>query len=109
MRTAIERRLPDPEFGEALFVGGYWTRDGRLEVDLVGGREPTRSGTIDFVGSVKWREQRPFDRQDLAALVAARSQVPGATEATRLVGVSRAGFATAELDVALGADDVLST
>jgi len=32
--------------------------EGRLEVDLVGGREPDRSETIDFVGSVKWRERQ---------------------------------------------------
>lgn len=109
VRTAIERRLPDPGFGDARFVGGYWTRDGRLEVDLVGGREPDRSETIDFVGSVKWRERRPFDRRDLAALVAARSQVPGADEGTRLVGVSRSGFATSELNVELGPEELIAT
>jgi uncharacterized protein len=107
VRAAIERRLPDARFGEALFVGGYWTRDGRVEVDLVGGRERSRSDAIDFVGSIKWRESRPFDRQDLAALAAARAQVPGSSESSRLVGVSRAGFATDELDVALGPDDLL--
>ncbi|MEX2449032.1 MAG: DUF234 domain-containing protein [Solirubrobacterales bacterium] len=107
-RAAIERRLPDPRFGEALFVGGYWTRDGRVEVDLVGGRERSRSDAIDFVGSIKWRESRPFDRQDLAALVASRARVPGATEDARLVGVSRSGFTTSELDVELGPDDLLA-
>lgn len=108
VRSAIERRLPDPDFGEALFVGGYWTRDGRVEVDLVGGRELDRGGTIDFVGSVKWRERQPFDRRDLAALIAARPQVPGAGEATRLVGVSRSGFATHELDVELGPEELIA-
>src|SRR5665811_310701 len=108
VRSAIERRLPGPEFGEALFVGGYWTRDGRVEVDLVGGRDLDRGGTIDFVGSVKWRERQPFDRRDLAALIAARPQVPGAGEATRLVGVSRSGFATHEFDVELGPEELIA-
>lgn len=108
-RAAIEPRLPESRFGEALFVGGYWTRDGGVEVDLVGGREPNRSDTIDFVGSIKWRETQPFDRKDLAALLAARDQVPGATEDTRLVGVSRSGFATNELDVELGPADLLAS
>lgn len=106
-RAAIERWLPDPRFGEALFVGGYWTRDGRVEVDLVGGREPDRSEVVDFVGSVKWREGRPFDRSDLAALVAARADVPGASEGSLLVGVSRSGFDTGELDVELGPEDLI--
>ena len=106
--AAIERRLPDPAFGEARFAGGYWTRDGRVEVDLVGGKEPGRSATIDFVGSIKWRERRQFDRRDLAALVAAHSQVPGAGESTRLVGVSRSGFATHELDVELGPEELIA-
>lgn len=105
-RAAIERRLPDPRLGDALFVGSYWTRDGRIEVDLVGGRERNRSDTIDFVGSVKWRESQPFGRRDLAALVAARAQVPGATEGTRLVAVSRSGFTTSELDIELGPDEL---
>jgi len=108
VRSAIERRLPDSDFGEALFVGGYWTRDGRVEVDLVGGRDLDRGGTIDFVGSVKWRERQPFDRRDLAALIAARPQVPGAGEATRLVGVSRSGFATHELDIELGPEELIA-
>lgn len=109
VRGAIERRLPDPDLGDARFVGSYWTRDGRIEVDLVGGREPDRSATIDFVGSIKWRERRPFDRRDLAALVAARSQVPGTGESTRLVGVSRSGFATNELDAELGPEELIAS
>jgi hypothetical protein len=107
VRAAIERRLPDPRFGDALFAGGYWTRDGRVEVDLIGGREQIRSDAIDFVGSIKWRESQPFDRRDLAALAAARVQVPGADEETRLIGVSRTGFATSELDVELGPADLI--
>lgn len=56
VRGAIEALLPDPRFGGAEHVGGYWNRDGSMEIDLVGGRGQDRSERIDFVGTVKWRE-----------------------------------------------------
>lgn len=107
VRDSIERMPPDERFGDARFVGAFWTRDGRTEVDLVGGREPSRAGTVDVVGSVTWREREPFGREEVAAIAALRSRVPGATTATRLVGVSRSGVAhAAGLDVTLGPDDL---
>ncbi|MBM3678798.1 MAG: ATP-binding protein [Actinobacteria bacterium] len=108
VREAIERMLPDARFGGARFVGGFWTRDKRVEVDLVGGRGEVRSDMIDFVGSIKWRENAPFDRSDLAALVAARVAVPGATADAILVGVSRSGFTTADLDVEIGPEQLIA-
>lgn len=38
VRDAIERMLPDPAYGDALHVGGYWNRINDPEVDLVGAR-----------------------------------------------------------------------
>lgn len=99
VRASIERLLPDPDFGDALFVGSFWTKDNRVEVDLVGGREPDRATTVDFIGSIKWKERALFDRDDLAVLNAARARVPGADPTTPLVGVSRSGFGTPGLDV----------
>lgn len=107
VREAIERRLPGDRFGDAQFVGAYWTRDNSVEVDLVGGRQESRSDTIDFVGSIKWRENSPFNRDDFGVLVAHRARVPGTTGETLLVGVSRAGFSAPGLDVQLEPDDVL--
>lgn len=106
VRAALERMLPHERFGDACFVGSYWTRTSDLEVDLIGGREASAPTPISFIGSVKWRERSPFDRHDLAALAAARSRVPGAENA-RMVGISRSGFTTTELDVALTPDDLL--
>lgn len=108
VRAAIERMLPDERFAKAEFVGGYWNRDNSVEVDLVGGREPTGSAAIDFVGSIKWRARGSFDRRDFARLAAARALVPGAGEDTLLVGVSRNAFAAGELDVALTPADLLT-
>jgi AAA+ ATPase superfamily predicted ATPase len=108
VRDAVERLLPDHKFGDARFVGSYWTRDGSVEVDLVGGSQPEHADPIAFVGSVKWREDATFDRDDTSSLVAHRGKVPGATPDTRLVGVSRSGFATSDLDVTLSPADIIT-
>jgi AAA+ ATPase superfamily predicted ATPase len=108
IRAAIERLLPEQQFGEARFVGGYWTRDGRIEVDLVGGADPGIADPVEFVGSIKWRETERFDRRDLASLISSREGVPGASERSRLVGVSRTGYDTRDLDVALRPADIIA-
>ncbi len=99
VRRSIERLLPDERFGDARYVGGYWTRTNIPEMDLVGATEiePT---DVSFVGSIKWRENALFTRRDTQHLIEQRSHVPGAAEA-RLVGVSRRGFST---DVGLDAE-----
>jgi AAA+ ATPase superfamily predicted ATPase len=108
VREAIERLLPDDRFGDARFMGSWWTRDNRIEVDLVGGALRASPTPVHFVGSVKWREDAPFDRTDAAALASARADVPGAGTGARLVGVSRTAFDDAgALDVRLAAEDLL--
>lgn len=50
----------DQRLAGAGIVGGYWTRSGATEVDIVGVDRwpgPTR---VRFVGSIKWRNQAPF-------------------------------------------------
>ena len=108
IRSSIERLLPDRRFGSAQFVGGFWTRDNRIEVDLIGGADQVLADPVDFIGSIKWREQAPLDRHDLVALIKQRSAVPGTTATTLLVGVSRAGFATSDFDVVLGPADIVA-
>jgi hypothetical protein len=105
VRAAIRRLLPDTRFGLADRVGSWWTRSNDEEVDLVGMAE----GRVAFAGSIKWRDRLPFDDRDRAKLVQAAARIPGADTDTLLVGVSRAGFTTDELDVALGADDLIGT
>ncbi|NLT05991.1 MAG: AAA family ATPase [Solirubrobacterales bacterium] len=105
-RAAVERLLPDPRFGAARYVGGFWTRSNDVEVDLVGADAPDPRA-VAFVGSIKWRERKRFDRSDTRELVRQRAAVPGAEDAL-LVGVSRAGFARDHgLDVALTPADLL--
>jgi uncharacterized protein len=108
VRASIERLLPVERFGDARHVGGWWTRDNRVEADLVGGSERAAPTPVSFVGSVKWRREAPFGRADAGALAPLRSAVPGADAATPLVGVSRSGFDDAgALDVRLAPDDLL--
>jgi AAA+ ATPase superfamily predicted ATPase len=100
-------RITDQLPGQPEVVGNYWTRANDPEVDLIGAdREPVAQ-RIAFVGSIKWRESHPFDERDLAALIAARSRVPGASEDTHLVAVARSGV-SAKSPVALGPDDLLT-
>ena len=109
VRDAIELLLPDAErFGDARYVGGYWNRAGTVEVDLVGGDRRPVARRIGFVGSIKWREGKPFGRANGLALAAARSQIPGASDGTPLVGVSAQGFDDdAPLDVRLAPEDLI--
>ncbi len=108
VRDAIQTMLPDERFAGGEFVGSFWNRDNSVEVDLVGGRGQATSRDIDFVGSIKWRERTRFGRDDLSRLIQHRALVPGATDETLLVGVSRNGFAVDGLDVRLTPDDLIA-
>jgi hypothetical protein len=109
VRESVFRMLPDERFGNAQYVGGYWTRKGDVEVDLVGAEEKVRPKRVAFVGSIKWRERTPFDGRDLGRIAAQRDDVPGTDEDTVLVGVSREGFDQQGrgLDAALVPEDLL--
>ena len=76
VRASIERMLPDERLGDANFVSAYWTRTNDPEVDLVGHAESYRPKSAAFLGSIKWREDAPFSRQDAAALAAAAHTSP---------------------------------
>lgn len=107
--ASIERLLPDARFGETQHVGGYWTRDNRVEVDLVGAREQHAPQRAAMVGSVKWREDGAFGRRDASRLQAHRAEVPRTDDDTLLVGVSRRGFDDGlGLDAQLGPDDLVA-
>jgi uncharacterized protein len=106
-RGAIQAMLPDRRFGGAEFVGSFWNRDGSVEVDLVGGRGQSTSEQIDFVGSIKWRDRGKLDRGDLSRLIQHRALIPGATDETLLVGVSRGGFGVDGLDIRLTPEDIV--
>lgn len=111
IREAIEHLLPDPRFGDASVVGGYWTKKNDPEIDLIGAdRRKPPVKRIAFIGSIKWRARGRFDGSDLAELIRKGAQIPGVTTSTPLVGVSRAGFEPirAQLAAALDGDELLA-
>ncbi|MEU4345168.1 DUF234 domain-containing protein [Nocardia sp. NPDC023852] len=93
VRESLLRLLSNDRWPEIEAVGGWWNRQNNPEIDLIGvDREPVASA-IHFVGSVKWLEDRPFDRHDYDALARSLLAVPGADHSTPLVAVSRSGIA----------------
>ncbi len=110
IREALERLLPDEErLGPARHVGAYWNRTGTVEIDLVGGDTTPVARRIGFVGSIKWRQSRPFSRADALELAKHREEVPGADAETPLLGVSSRGFdEDAPLDVRLAPEDLIA-
>lgn len=106
VREALARILPDGWLPAAPAVGGYWTRTNDVEIDIVGAdRAPIAKERI-FVGSIKWLEQSPFDRHDLAALHRHRAALTG--EPVPVVAVSRGGVDCPGLDAAYGPGDLLT-
>jgi hypothetical protein len=105
IRDAVSRLAGD-QIPMAEVIGSYWTRSEDLQIGLVGADREPIAKQIHFVGSVKWRDNRPFDQADLAELYVQRSALPGATDATPLVAVSPGGTLVGGLH-ALTAEDLL--
>lgn len=107
LRESVNRALVEtPLLGEGI-VGGYWTRTNDPEIDIViADRQPVAKAILG-VGSIKWLEQTPFGRRDLAQLIVHRSQLPGATDDTPLIVVARSGC---DVDgvTAFGPDELLN-
>jgi uncharacterized protein len=108
IRTSLERVADsDPVLAGVGVIGGHWTRTNDVEVDLVGADRWPDARRITVTGSVKWRDQAPVDRRDLAALAEHRARVPGATDAA-LIAVSRAGCTARDVDRAYGPADIVA-
>jgi len=96
VRSAVERMSAagDARFSGARVVGGYWTKDNQVEIDLVGADrdEPGDKLRLAFIGTIKWRSKKPLDGSDIAELEKATLRMTGADLATPVVAVSRRGF-----------------
>ncbi|MEV0894459.1 ATP-binding protein [Promicromonospora sp. NPDC050262] len=101
--------LPVPVDG-SMSVGGFWNRTNSVEVDLVLADKEPVAKSVYGVGSIKWTT-KPYGVRELGELIAHRAQVPGATESTGLVVVSRNGVddqVRASEAVVLGPDELLA-
>ncbi|MEU4313081.1 DUF234 domain-containing protein [Nocardia sp. NPDC024068] len=108
VRESLERLLPDEHWPQVEAVGGWWNRQNNPEIDLVGTDRRPVAGEVVFVGSIKWLEDRPFDRHDYDALARSVLAVPGAASTTPLIAVSCSGTAPdLPLAMAWGPDDLL--
>jgi uncharacterized protein len=110
VREALARLLPDDAFPDVSEVGGWWNRQNNPEVDLIGADAAPVARIVRFVGSVKWRDDAPFDGRDLAELAEHARYVPGAEDAA-LVAVSRCPpheTAAARLAACWGPEDLLA-
>lgn len=107
--AALAGELPWPDVS---VVGGWWNRQFDPEIDLVGADKAPVASQVMFTGSIKWLGT-PFDRHDLAKLVAGSEHVPGAdpTE-SGLVAVSLSGMdpqlGQENVDLVWGPDDLLA-
>lgn len=93
IRDSLLRLLPDTAWPEAGAVGGWWNRQNKPEIDLVGADRSPVASRVYFVGSVKWYDNKPFTTHDYDDLARDAVAVPGAPPGTPLVAVSRTGFA----------------
>jgi uncharacterized protein len=100
IRESLVRLLPDARLPAASAVGGFWTRTNDVEIDLVGADRAPIAKELLFVGSVKWLENSPFDRHDLAALHRHRAALTA--DPVPVAAVSRSGIDCAGLDAAYG-------
>ncbi|GAB3112229.1 hypothetical protein GCM10027160_14050 [Streptomyces calidiresistens] len=91
IRESLLRLLPDEQRPDTSAIGGWWNR--RNNPDPVGADRQSPAGRIHFVGSVKWLENRSFDRRGHDAPVRDLLAVPGTDPDTPLVAVSRPGVA----------------
>ena len=111
IHEALDRlRLPYGPQDTPGVVGGYWTRRNDVEIDIVIADRTGVAQSIYAVGSIKWKENRPFDGHDLGDLLKHRGQLPGADGTTPLVVVTRSGYTAGEVpDLrVLGPDDLLA-
>ena len=92
VRASLQRLLPDEVWPEAVEIGGWWNRQNNPEIDLVGAPDAPVAKSIEFVGSIKWHEARPFTADEFGELARSATAVPGVNESTPLVAVSRSGF-----------------
>jgi hypothetical protein len=107
VREAVLRLAPSlaGQLAGIESVNAWWERTGTHEFDLIGAGH---DGLPLVAGSVKWRENQPFNDRDLAKLATARSVIPHAEQAS-LLAVSPHGVAPGVgVDVVLDAADLLT-
>jgi AAA+ ATPase superfamily predicted ATPase len=111
VRESLARLVPDADWADpdsTVEVGGFWTRTNDVEIDLVGADRRPMAKRIGYLGSVKWHDTAPLARKDFTALAAVADRVPGATDETPLIGVSRARSELGPWSAVYSAEDLVA-
>jgi uncharacterized protein len=96
----------DDRFAGVEQVGAWWDRTNQHEYDIAAS---ARAGTVGWLGTIKWRPNKPVTAAEIAALAEGRADVPGAAQA-RLLAVCPSGSAEgAGADMTLTAADILAS
>jgi hypothetical protein len=107
VRAATERLLSGIGLPGGARVGSFWTRGNDIEVDVVVVEGSARRQRVAAAGSIKWRDNKPFDSRDRDRLVRQIPAIPAADSRTKTLAVSRSGYATTEIDIRLGPDELI--
>jgi uncharacterized protein len=103
VRESVFRIAPSLGLESVTSVGGWWTRNNSVEVDIAGGNKTE----VLVAGLIKWRTTKPVSVAEVAELANAVNQIPHARNAKLLV-VSLTGIApTAASTIVLNAHDLL--
>ncbi|WP_335986443.1 ATP-binding protein [Glycomyces sp. MUSA5-2] len=107
VREALWRLLPDERIDVAPgAVGAYWTRTNDVEIDVVVADRGPIAKEVRAIGSIKWRDEAPFDVRDLTRLENQRSALTDGP--LPLIAVSRSGVTAKRVDGAYGPEDLLA-
>jgi uncharacterized protein len=108
IHDALLRIAPDLGFREVAAVGAWWNRVHNPEIDVVA-KNDGRHADIVFAGSIKWHETRPFGLREYSALLRDVHSVPGVSDQTTLLAVTRTGEAADGVPIrCLGPADLLT-
>jgi AAA+ ATPase superfamily predicted ATPase len=99
-RTWVGRYADEQEVGHSDELGSWWSRDGSVEIDVVG----VRKGRYSLLGSCKWRRTVGVDTLD--ALHDAQASLGGKAARARLALFARRAF-SAELRARAEAEQIL--
>lgn len=105
---AVNRLAADQSdgFAGADIVGSWWDRSNEHEYDVV---TADRHDRVGWVGTVKWRMNRPVMRSEMNALVEARSVIPNARDAQLLTVCPSGVERDVRPDRVLTAHDILES
>jgi hypothetical protein len=108
IHDALLRIVPDLGFPEVAAVGAWWNRQHNPEVDIVAENDERRAG-IAFPGSIKWHETQPFSLREYNTLVRDVHPVPGVSDNTTLLAVTRTAESADGIPIrCLGPADLLT-